>query len=784
MSRLTQRYPTLVASASYALAVALAFWPFWTGHALFNAASDMNRVYPFRLVAAEFFKQFHAVPQWTPYLFGGMPYAANPTFGDTFYPGFLLRLILPVDLGMTFGMMLHITLAGTFTYLFLRELKLDWGAAFVGGAAYLFTGMVVSLVYAGHDGKIIVSALLPLALLFLYRGVTRGDWRPYLGFGVVVGLSLLSPHVQLTYYELMAAGFFWLFLVVWSGERPARHVWWHSMLLFGAGLAVGFALDAIQLIPFAQYIHYSPRGAAGSSSTGWDYATSWAMPPEELLNVVWPSFSGMLDNYWGRNGVKLHSEYLGLVPLMLASFAFLLKEKRRLSWFFLFLAGYGVLFALGGHTPFYWLPYTFLPGIKLTRGAGMIFFLVSFSTAVFAAFGVQAILRGEVGTRIGRLVGWAAVLAAAALLAAAGGWRDLMLSFAPPQLANVVDANYGTFTFDAFRALAVAALVLGLVWALRAGRWTGPSWALALGVLALLDLWSVERRQIRFSPPASVQFAPDGVIKALAGDTDPYRVLPWGVYVQDNYLMAHHVRSVLGYQGTEIHRYDELLGGKNAWLSGQGNVGAVNLWRLLAVKYLVTNSPVQSAQLTPLGGGPLTTYDGQQAYLYRFEGYQPYARLVAQAFKAPDEQVVPTLLNGRFDPRRIVLVPPDAPLGVTSLAAMPDTIPNQVRTSEIRPGAYRFELAQPAADSAYLFISENWYPAWKATVDGTPAPVVRAQMSLMAVPVPAGARVVELAYKSGRYSLGRAITLVTVLVLAGLMAYGRRGSRSGEADGG
>lgn len=174
MSRLTQRYPTLVAAATYALAVALAFWPFWTGHALFNALSDMNRVYPFRLFAAEFFKQFHAVPQWTPYLFGGMPYAANPTFGDTFYPGFILRLILPVDLGMTFGMMLHITLAGIFTFLFLRELKLEWGAAFVGGAAYLFTGMVVSLVFAGHDGKIIVSSLLPLSLLFLYRGVAPG----------------------------------------------------------------------------------------------------------------------------------------------------------------------------------------------------------------------------------------------------------------------------------------------------------------------------------------------------------------------------------------------------------------------------------------------------------------------------------------------------------------------------------------------------------------------------------------------------------------------------------
>ncbi len=775
MNRFIQRFPTLAAAASYSLVVALAFWPFWIGGALLNPMSDMNRVYPFRLFAAEYFKRYHGVPQWTPHLFGGMPFAANPTFGDTFYPGLLLRLILPVDLGMTFGMMLHIMLAGLFTYLFLRELELEWGAAFVGGAAYMFTGMVVSLVTAGHDGKIIVSALLPLALLFLYRGVTRGQWRPYLWFGAIVGLSLLSPHVQLTYYELMAAGFFWLFLVVWSGRRPAGHEWWRSALLFGAGLAVGFALDAVQLVPFAQYIGFSPRGAVGSSSTGWAYATSWAMPPEELFNAIWPTFSGMLETYWGRNGLKLHSEYLGVAPLMLASFSFMLKEKRRLSWFFVFLGAYGVLFALGGHTPFYRIPYALLPGIKLTRGAGMIFFLVSFSTAVLAAFGMQALLRREEGLRLGRTVGWVGVLSVGALLAALGAWKGVMLSLAPPQGASQVEANYGAFTLDAVRGLVVGVSVLGLMLVLRAGRLAGASWALAVGFLVLLDLWSVERRQIRFSPPASEQFAPDGVVKAIAADTGLYRVLPVNAYFQDNYLMAHGVRSVLGYQGTEIHRYDELLGGKNLWRT----VGSVNIWRLLAVKYIVTNTPVESPELTLIGGGPTTTYDGQQAYLYRFEGHQPFARVVAEAFKAPDEQVVPTLVNPRFDPRRVLLVPPDAPVGVTSLSAMPDTVPGAVRSAEVRPGQYRFELEAAAPGPAYLFVSENFYPAWQARVDGRPAPVVRAQMSLIAVPLPQGARVVEVEYRSSRYGLGRAITLGTVVVLVGLVLYGR--GRLGES---
>jgi uncharacterized membrane protein YfhO len=65
-----------------------------------------------------------------------------------------------------------------------------------------------------------------------------------------------------------------------------------------------------------------------------------------------------------------------------------------------------------------------------------------------------------------------------------------------------------------------------------------------------------------------------------------------------------------------------------------------------------------------------------------------------------------------------------------------------------------------------LSVSENYYPDWHATVDGKPAPVVRAQFALMAVPVPAGARVVELTFRSEAYRRGRAISLA---ILAGLL---------------
>lgn len=784
-TRLIQRFPTLVASGAYALVVVLSFWPFWLGRSLLNPVSDQKHVYPFRQFAIDYLKEHGDVAPWNPYIFGGMPFAANVTNGDTFYPGTLLRLFLPVDVGITLGFMIHIILAGVFTFLFLRALKLDWGPAFVGGAAYMFTGQLVSLVTAGHDGKLVVSALLPLALLCLYRGISKGDWRWYLGFGGTLALSLLSPHVQMTYYLLMAAGFFWLFMVVWSGERPATHSWLGSGLLFVGGLVVGFAVSAIQSIPFVEYIGYSPRGgeaaAAGATSTGWEYATSWAMPPEELLNLVWPSFSGMLENYWGRNSIKLHSEYLGVVPLMLACFAPGLTEKRRFAWFFVLLSGYAVLFALGGSTPFYRLPYHLLPMIKLTRGASMIFFLASLSVAVLAAFGTQVVLRAAGNVRRGILLWWTGGLAAAAVLALAGGWKGLMLALAPPARAAFVEANYATFTLDAARGLGVALATAGLILALRKGRLVGDGWALALGGLVLLDLWSVEQRQFRFGPPAGEMFAPDAVVRAIEADDGFYRVLsiPSPAVPPDNYLMAHGIRSVLGYQGTELHRYDELLGGKNEWR----NIGSPNIWRLLAVKYLVIERVVEFPGLTLVGEGPLINYEGQPVHVYRYEQAQPFARVVAEAFKVPDDQVIPTLIDTRFDPARVLLVPPDAPAGVTTLSALPDSVPIAVKTMQVRPGWYRFDLATPPERPAYLFVSENYYPAWRATVDGEKAPVLRAQYALMAVPVPAGARSVDLVYRSAAYRIGRVVTLLTILTVLALMA-GDRLRRRRESSGG
>lgn len=776
---MTERFPRTIAAAIYAVITAVTYRAVFAGQWLINEMSDQRTGYAFREFAASHFRATGEIPQWYGYLFGGMPYAANTAHGDTFFPTFWLRVWFGVDTGMSLGFVLFTWLAGWATFVFARALGLSFGPALLTGAAYMLSGQVISLVSPGHDGKLYVSALLPLAMLTLWRAVGTAGWRWYVLFGGVVGAALLTPHVQMTYYLLMAAGFWWAYLQFL--HRPAAPAAWPvSAALFAGGIAIGFAVAAVQMIPFFDYIPYSPRGAGGSS-TGYEFATSYSLPLMELLDTIWPSFSGARETYWGSNPLRLHSSYLGAAALVLATLAFRRDGERRLGWFFVFLAAYGTLFALGGNTPFYRIPYTILPGIAKTRAPDMIFFLTSLSVAVLAGFGTQWLADRKPGQGTPRTLGlyvWIGVFTLGALLAVSGGFKGLMESLAMPERVGQVDVNYPRFTVDAIRTFVVgtAAAVLAVL-ALR-GRLGGSTAALALGGVVVLDGFTAAQPFVLASPPATQVFPADSVVQVLKRDSALFRVLPVpGTSYGDNYFMTHRLRSSLGYNGQELQRYDELMGGKNQWQ----NLGNPNLWKVTGIKYILTAQPIAAPQLA-LVAGPVTSYEGQPTYVYRFANALPYAFLVPEAVKVPDAQVLPTLLDERFDPRALVLVPTDAPAGQTSVATLPPPIDVAVTATESAAGRLTLRLATPAPSNAYVFVAENWYPSWTATVDGTAAPVLRAQHAMMAVPVKAGATVVELRFVAAEYPLAKWISIGAILMV--LVVWGWQGmasSRRGEA---
>jgi len=345
--------------------------------------------YMFKNFAKETILDEGSFPLWNPYIFGGLPYV-DAMHGDIFYITMLLRFILPIGTVMALLFVIHIIAAGIGMMLFLREIGIKKTVSFVGAVTYMFTGVIVSFVLAGHDSKVVVTSLLPWAMLFIHRGFRLGKLLDFALLGLVFGLGLISPNVQMMYYAFLACGFYVLYrmYIAWKDAKKPWSVFKPFLLSIGS-VAAGIGISAAQMLPGISYLGFSPRAAGGR---GWDFATSWSLPRTELIDLLNPRFSGILQNYWGANAFKFHAEYFGVIIVALAIVGLILAWRRRETKFFAGFGIFGLLMALGGNTPFYYIPYYVFPLVKSFRAPAMIFYTVTFSAVVLGALGLQQTL--------------------------------------------------------------------------------------------------------------------------------------------------------------------------------------------------------------------------------------------------------------------------------------------------------------------------------------------------------------------------------------------------------
>ena len=764
------------ATLVYTLALLTLAWPALGGEFLVSPISDQYiGGFPVREFAAASLKAGQGIPEWNPYIFAGLPYIAA-MHGDIFYPTFLLRFVVPADVALTWSFVLHYLLAALFTYGFLRVWGLGFVPSLLGGLAYMLCGPIASYVAPGHDGKLFVSALLPLALLLLVRGVRDG--RPWAWglFAMTIGLGVLSPHPQLLQYLLLTVGAFALYIAF--SEHPGggieRRVAVRRLLLALGGVAVGFLIGAAQYWPVLEYVSWSPR----TGGKGWEHAVSYSLPIEEMINFYLPQFTGILDSYWGRNVIHFHSEYLGASVLLLAGAAVGAGSRRSFKWFWLGTLVVSLLWALGGSTPFYRIVYALVPGTKFFRAPSTMLYVVAFSTCVLVALGVERILARQIGRRY--LVGWGAGALAVALLATVGGVTGIATAVARPEAYEAVQANGSAVILGAWRSFLFVALTAGTILLWMLGRLPRLALGAALALVVTVDLWSVERLYWRFSPPASEVYASDPTIDYIKAQAEPGRVLAVPIseemayhdpFLMGDALMVHDVRSVLGYHGNEIGRYQQLY-------RAEGAVFNPNFWALTNAKYLLTNAEV--SQLERLVG-PVRNAAGTQVWLYRLPGDNPAAWVTPIAVTAPDEQVLPTLLDSRFDPKRAAIFAPEASIRpAADVSALPPPLSASVRLTSHAPGRIDLLIDGEVPEGAGLVVSENYYPGWRATVDGRDVPVSRVDYSFIGMQLPAGARSIELRFENARDERGELVTIVAVALCLLWIAGGLLRARAGR----
>lgn len=748
----------------------------WSGQYLAGPHSDQFATgYAFRWWGAHQIATTHSIPLWNPYAFVGFPTVAG--FGDLFYPASLLRLVLPTALAIDLEFVLHYILAGFALYLLLRMLGFSWTAAITGGTAYQLSGVVASLVSPGHDGKLFVTSLLPVMMIGLVLGIRRRRWEGFALSGLAVGLALLSPQYQMTQYALVASGLFALYLTFGEPEGLAPRERWLALAGAAGAVLLGFGISMIQVLPFFHNIPYSPRAEAG----GYEYSSSFGLPWSHFPELFVSGFAGHYETYWGPNGLKFHSEYLGLPVLGLAVVG-AGTSRRTLRWWMLGIGALFLLVALGSSTPFYRLWYALVPYVNKTRAPGMALYVVSLVAATFAAMGVERLERGEGKQTLQIVLGAGGLLAILAAAGVFGAMAESMARGLPPESGDHVQAAMAAGDGIRLGALGSAiglAVVAGLGLAFLAGRVQGPAFCLLLVTLVGADLFRAGKPFWNWSRPEKENFLPDAITRRIQAAPQPARVLNIDVYRQMT-LMRFEIPQVFGgISSVELRNFDVLMG-----LQGAGqftNLGHVHLWNLLAVRFVILPDsqkvPGYHAVL-----GPVTTGAGLAAYLYEADTVPPYLRVVPAAAKGDTDQIVPTLTDARLDFNRLVLFDRTEAINPLPVTEMPAPSPSRASFTHWSPGRMSIALDPAPPQDSYLLVSENWYPDWHATVDGQPVTALRGDQTFLTVPIKAGAKQVELDFSSRYFALGKLITIgSTVLLLAWAgAAFGwRRAHRGG-----
>ena len=766
----TPRHPHLAAFGVASLFIVVLALPMLSGRWLASPDGDQySSGYAVKEWAAHEYHQTGRFPLWNPMIMGGLPYIDVVTHGDVLYPTSFLREVMPPYQAMNIAFVLHYILAGFFAYLFLRRLGTSWIGAVTGGVAYQLSGIMISYVHPGHDGKLFVSTMLPLAFLALLAALRDKRVWGYPLLAIAVALCLLSPHVQTTYYMLIASALFAIYLTFGEpstkpvGKRVTR------LALTLAAVVVGFGIAMPQILPFIQYIPHSPR--AGGYSVGYQGSTSFGIPWNHIPEFFLAGFTGWdFSTYWGSNPLKLHSEYLGLPVIALAILGFG-DRRRRLVWC---TAGIGALFlliALGASTPFYHLWWAVMPYVKKTRAPGMVFFIVAFCTAIFAAFGVDRLERREVAAARHARV-WLIAAAVVALFGVIGVFGQLAQSLAPAERLALAIARGSFIRVSALVGAVLFASVALLAWGWLKGRVPVLLFAAGLPLVIGVDLWRNGQYFWMYSPkPSEGLYRTDPLVTRLQADPKPLRVLNFDVYPQ-NVLTAFGIPQVLGYQGNELRYFDDLIGGRPG--TGQDAMRylltSTRLWHLLAVRYVIlpdtANLPGYHRVL-----GPVTTGSGARGLLYEADTMPPYVRVVPAGVKI-DEPAIPATLA---DPRlpgydRVVLFPQNAPITPRPVTTFPPPSASRGQVTAWSAGKMSITLDPLPTDSSYVLIAENWYLDWSVNVDGRPGQVLRGDNALMTIPVAPGARQLELSYHSKAIARGFAIGLMSlVVVLAGFI---------------
>ena len=306
----TRPIPAWVAPVVFIFAAIIVFREFVFGISGLLGTDTVALSYFARNFYTTFVQSFGRFPLWDPLLFGGLPFVEG-MHGDIFYPPTLALFFMDTMRMWGWKMVLHVILAGVFTYMFLREVGLRRELALFGGLVYMMGADLVSLVLPGGDGKLMVSALAPLAFWLTERAVRNRRIADYAWLSLGIALLVFTSHMQAAYFCIWGFSLYFLFRVAqtWRADRNTGRALVAVGSLAAAGV-LAVAAASVQFVPPLQYLrewsHRADRTVTADPEAAYEFATSYSINPEETASLIIPDFSGHQaqtetrpPTYWG-----------------------------------------------------------------------------------------------------------------------------------------------------------------------------------------------------------------------------------------------------------------------------------------------------------------------------------------------------------------------------------------------------------------------------------------------------------------------------------------------------
>lgn len=720
------------------------FFAPWSAYGIYegpvknNAMPDIiTQIYPWKEYSISVLKNGQ-IPLWNPYSFSGTPHLAN--YQSSPLTPFNLLFFLPISFINSWSILILLQplLAGLGTYFYLRK-SLSSIPSLFGAISFMFCGFLTSWMGYGTLGYAIL--LLPYALLFVDEFLEKGKFRYLVLITSLIPLSLFSGHFQTSVYFLIALFGYILFFSINKRKQ--------LFLLIFAFLS-GLFISMPQVLPSVEFYSNSVRQEIITKLE--------VIPLNYLPSLLAPDIFGnpVTRNDWIGHYAEWNG-FSGTLALVLAvtGVVFSFHSSKKILFFFL-LGIFSILLAYD--TPLNLLIFNLNLPLFSTSASSRIIVLLSFSVAILSSYGLSYLLTEKVTfkrTVIQILISLfvLTILWSVPLLALSNHLERMIIA-----RNNIIIPSFIIIAFT-------LSLVLVL---LKKHRRTA---AVIFGLLALLlvsfDMLRFASKWMPFEPKEYV-FKDTGVSNFYKANPTEKRYL--GSFTAEN-SVYYRIQSLGGYDPLYPKRYGEFIKYAQLRQNQSGDRSVVNF---------PLNSPLTKKTMDFLGAelvsqkksddGASWSFDTPDNFpiVYEDEYYRVFRNPDAfkRAYIVYDYEIVKDSgesLDRIFESMDLetkVILEEDPNMeensNATYSAEITDYTPNKV------------EISVDSSMPGILVLTDNFYPDWKAYVNGKEEKVYRANYSFRAISIPQGKSIVIFKYEprsfyNGLYLAGSGIVIIAVL---------------------